>query len=169
MEYTISEQQKQTVTGVRNQLWQQLQTMNPDDATAMTYAELQDLVQRLEQVVQPLDQIDSQRMEVLIDYYGGCADEHGFSSRWSMWEDPTGQLDRVWMSALHPYAEGTVIEYDATMGNGEIHCVEIAGPLWIDVWRACDQAIKMSGDDHHIFIEQLRATADGVLALITGS
>lgn len=167
MEYAINLEQKQTVTGVRNELWRKLQTMNPA-TMAITYVELEDLVERLEKVVQPMDEIDNHNMEVLLDYYGGCADEHGFSSVWSMWEDPTGQLDRVWMFSDHPYSEGSVIEYDATMGDGKIYKVAIEGNHWIDVWKACEKLIELSTDSHHRYIEDLRER-DGVLVLITGS
>lgn len=168
MEYVINKEQKQTLTGVRNDLWLKLQTMNPANM-AITYRELEDLVERLEKVVQPLDETENHNMQVLIDYYRGCADEHGFYSVWSMWEDPTGQLDRVWMIANHPYAEGTVIEYDASMGDGETHQVAIEGPTWLDVWKACEKLIELSTDTHHRFIENLREREDGVLVLVTGS
>lgn len=167
MEYTINREQKQALTGVRNELWRKLQTMNPA-TMAITYRELEDLVERLEKVVQPMDEIDNHNMEVLIDYYGGCAREHGFSSAWSMWEDPEGQQDRVWMISDHPYGEDTVIEYDASMGNGKTYQVTIEGPLWIDVWKACEKLIELSTDSHHRYIEDLRER-DGVLVLITGS
>lgn len=168
MEYVINLEQKQTVTGVRNELWRKLQTMNPA-SMAITYKELEDLVERLEKVVQPLDETENHNMKVLIDYYRGCADEYGFQSVWSMWEDPTGKQDRVWMHQEHPYGEGAVIEYDATMGNGKTYKVVVDGPRWIDVWKACELLIELSTDTHHRFIENLREREDGVLTLVTGS
>ena len=168
MEYVINKEQKQTVTGVRNELWRKLQTMNPTDAMAMTYADLEDLVERLEKVVQPMDEAENRRMDELIDYYRGYADEYGFFSVWSMWEDPAGKDNRVWMSSLHPYSEGAVIEYDASMGNGETHQVAIQGDRWIAVWKACEKLIQLSTDSHHRYIENLRER-DGVLVLVTGS
>lgn len=169
MEYVINLEQKQTLTGVRNELWQKLQKMNPTDAMALTYADLEDLVERLEQVVQPLDEAENRRMDELIDYYRGYADEYGFQSVWSMWEDPTStHWSRVWMESPHPYGEDTVIEYDATMGNGKTYKVVVNGPLWIDVWKACELLIELSTDTHHRYIEDLRER-DGVLVLVTGS
>lgn len=168
MEYVISKEQKQTVTGIRNGFWQKLQKMLPGDVTVLTYADLEDLVERLERVVQPLDDLDNRRMEELIDYYCIFQDSRGFASTWSMWEDPTGKEARVWMCGPHPYAEGSVIEYDASMGNGQPHRVNIEGNRWIDVWVACEKLIVMSGDDHHLFIEGFREK-DGVLILRTGS
>ena len=26
-------------------------------------------------------------------------------------------------------------------------------PTWLDLWLGCDQIVKMTGDDHHVFIE----------------
>lgn len=168
MEYVINKEQKQTVTGVRNELWQKLQKMNPTDAMALTYADLEDLVERLETVVQPMDEIDNQRMEVLIDYYHAYADEYGFQSVWSMWEDPTGKENSVRMYLCHPYAKDAVIEYDATMGDGKTYQVTIEGTLWHHVWKACEKLIELSTDSHHRYIENLRER-DGVLVLVTGS
>lgn len=171
MEYVINTEQKRTLTGVRNKLWRKLQRMNPTDAMAMTYADLEDLVERLEQVVQPLDDAENKRINDLIDYYRVYQDSHSFSSTWSMWEDPTGKENRVWMDSDHPYAEGAVIEYDASMGDGKIYKVTIEGTQWIDVWKACDKLIQLSTDRHHRCIEALRERdgEDGVLVLWTGS
>lgn len=45
----------------------------------------------------------------------------------------------------------------------------ILGPTWKDLYRAADASIRMSGDNHHVFIEAFTMTADGGLELSTGS
>ena len=47
--------------------------------------------------------------------------------------------------------------------------VEVIGDTWLDLWEAADKAIRYSGDDHHIFIEDLKHIGDGVYELSTGS
>lgn len=171
MEYVINTEQKQTVTGVRNYLWQKLQKMNPA-TMAITYVELEELVQQLETVVEPLDEKDNEQMGKLIDYYRIYEDAREFESTWSMWKDPTGKEERVWMEKDHPYAEGCVIEYSPMFGK--TIKVAIEGSMWIDVWNACDKLIRMSGsDNHHTFIEDLNHVEFGKhdkrLVLQTGS
>lgn len=59
--------------------------------------------------------------------------------------------------------------YDAPWGNPA--AVDIPGETWMALWQAADQAIKHSGDSHHIYIEgfEPHPTKPRTLILITGS
>jgi hypothetical protein len=67
----------------------------------------------------------------------------------------------------HPFAASEMI-YRAHWGAKSV-VVPIAGTTWLDLWRAADCAIKLSGDSHHIFIEDFQINLQGQLELSTGS
>lgn len=89
-------------------------------------------------------------------YYDRLAEENKFSTIWSIHEIPD-------MLAPHPY-EGTLrLVY---LGQSML----VAGSRWLDLWAAADQLIKLSGDEHHIFIEAFKLSTNGQeLYLSTGS
>jgi hypothetical protein len=74
------------------------------------------------------------------------------------------------LRTAHPWPEHTILTYQGMSEVGEVK-VRIEGPLWTDLWKAADQAIKLSGDGHHIFIEDFTQskTRDFELCLSTGS
>ena len=78
---------------------------------------------------------------------------------WSMWEV------RDFTEVLFPGA--TFVDYN--MNWGEPISVQIPeNATWLDLWRAADQAIIKSGDDHHIFVEKFIKSGSH-LNLVTGS
>lgn len=106
-------------------------------------------------------------------------DEAAFQSSESHFEEverELGGMKSIWsmheikdLRAPHPYPEHTIVSYQG-WGEGEVK-VSIDGPLWSDLWKAADQAIKLSGDGHHIYIEDFTQskTRDFELCLSTGS
>lgn len=85
----------------------------------------------------------------------------GMKSIWSMYEIKD-------LRARHPWADGTIVTYQG-WGDVEVK-VRIDGPLWTDVWRAADKAIRQSGDNHHIFIEGFTQSQNPAeIVLSTGS
>lgn len=84
------------------------------------------------------------------------------NSTWSMREVPD-------LQAPHNFEGACVVSYREHWGKVPIR-VEITGPLWVDLWRAANEAMKRSGDDHHFFIEAFSETSEpGVIELHTGS
>lgn len=72
------------------------------------------------------------------------------------------------LMAAHPYLGARFVCYTSHWGKNHPQ-VPIEGDRWLDLWRAADQCIRASGDDHHIFIETFEERGDGVLFLHTGS
>jgi hypothetical protein len=83
------------------------------------------------------------------------------SSIWSLMEVTDLTQPHVWPSATH-------VIYDRHWGTPVT--VEIQGKSWADLWKAADQAILLSGDRHHVYVEHFQPTdRNGYLALTTGS
>lgn len=80
-------------------------------------------------------------------------------STWSMYEVAD-------MTAV-PYPDAVVLHYDGGWGKA-VTLQLVKGSDWIALWRTADQAIRLSGDTHHTFIESL-TLVDGVVVLSTGS
>jgi hypothetical protein len=102
---------------------------------------------------------DSSSFDRKMDYYNEFKRDNGLQAIWSIFEiEEGGFFD------LHPWQGAEVLVYH---GN----TVKIQGPTWADLYRAADQAIEESGDDHHCFIEGFGryATDNSILELTTGS
>jgi hypothetical protein len=102
---------------------------------------------------------DGSVFERKMDYYSRFQQENGLKAIWSVYE-----LEEHGFLYNHPWEGARVLVY------GRI-TVKIQGPTWADLYRAADQAIEESGDDHHIFIEGFGkyATDNSMLELTTGS
>lgn len=112
-------------------------------------------------------QRDDEIVNNQIDYFSSVAELKGFDSVWSLMEVKCMYFD-------HPYTGANVLQYNNYLSShqrwqpGTIE-VTIKGPLWIHLWEAADQAIRESGDNHHIYIEGFSWLSEGVLGLSTGS
>lgn len=171
MEYTITQNEKATLHRVRNDLESMTERWDVRDTTQAF--ELSELIGKLNTVVDPMIEEDSKRMNDMIDYYRNCQEIYNLKTVWSMWKDPSSPENTVRMSDPHPYyphpySQKCEVEYGSSMGDDKTYTVAIDGDSWSDVWKACDKLIEMSGDDHHVFIENLREQ-DGKLILQTGS
>jgi hypothetical protein len=84
---------------------------------------------------------------------------HDLQSVWSLYEVAD-------LYAMHPHAGATKIKY----GDQYTH-IDTPRTEWIDLYIAANDAIKASGDQHHIFIEAFTPIAGepGVLRLTCGS
>ena len=62
------------------------------------------------------------------------------------------------------------IVYSVDWGDvGEVSKT-ITNPTWIDIWVACDELIRLSGDHHHVFIEDILYNEESdTWSLLTGS
>jgi hypothetical protein len=86
-----------------------------------------------------------------------------FTSIWSMYE-----VDDFY--AKHPFTDAKSVTYIDHWGDNPV-AAAIPGDRWIDLWRAANECISLSGDDHHIFIERFRTAENNnaTLVLQTGS
>ena len=114
----------------------------------------QDIRHALKNAYEQYDTAQSLKRE----YYFGIRDRHGFLSIWD--------LDTVDLYDEHHFRGCTHVEYYG-------HLMPILGERWIDLWRAAENCIKESKDEHHIFIEGFytdsRNVFSNVLRLSTGS
>ena len=102
---------------------------------------------------------DGSAFERKMDYYNEFKRENGLKAIWSVYE-----LEEHGFLFNHPWEGASVLVYGR-------NTVKIQGPTWADLYRAADQAIEESGDDHHVFIEGFckYATDNSMLELTTGS
>lgn len=70
----------------------------------------------------------------------------------------------------HPYTKAKTLAYKDHWGEKEAS-VEIKGRTWGDLYKAADQCIQASEDEHHVFIEAFRQSSINpeILFLVTGS
>jgi hypothetical protein len=87
----------------------------------------------------------------------------GVSAFWSMYE--VEDLEQP-----HAFEGATTLIYREHWGEKEIK-IDLKGNTWAALYVAADAAIKASGDEHHVFIENFTPVSNqpGVLVLETGS
>jgi hypothetical protein len=93
------------------------------------------------------------------DYYYMFQQDNGLKAIWSIFSLPEHGFLRD-----HPWQGAKVLVYKGATA-------QILGQTWGDLYRAADQVIERSGDQHHIFIEAFGkyATDNSMLTLTTGS
>jgi len=99
---------------------------------------------------------DSAEFDSKMDYYGRFQRENGLRSIWSIYELPIHGFLRD-----HPYPSDSFVVYHG-------HHVPVMGCTWGDVYRAADRCIRLSDDQHHIFVEGFELVGNE-LRLTTGS
>ena len=164
MAYNITWESYNQINNGRIELRQAIQKLkdvvHPDLLDQLVTAE-----QQMHQGLRPVfDEIEAeaQRWEEHVDFveklYGPFP-----NSYWSMREVPD-------LLEHHPFEGAWVVRYSESWSH-EVHNVPIQGNKWVDLWIAANEAMRLSGDDHHIFIESLYPLDDapGVLELVTGS
>jgi hypothetical protein len=105
---------------------------------------------------------DDAAYERKIAHYQDVADKLGLEAAWSMHE-----VDDL--NAQHSFKGAKFILYKDHRGDGPVR-VKIDGDTWASLYAAAGLAIKASGDNHHIFIEDFRLAENGEdLILSTGS
>ena len=96
------------------------------------------------------------------NHYDTVRNELGLTSVWSIYEVEN-------LSERHPFEGATKVHYKDHWGKPVTK--EIIGSTWTALYVAGDAAIRDSGDNHHIFIEQFlpSKTNPDVLVMSTGS
>ena len=140
-----------------------------------SYIDLNHLAQKLNNVVHPdiikeLEKIKKNISSVIKDEqdkeeanfdkaYKHCSkiqDENKFSSVWSIYENT---------------------DFEAKFSKKKVQSITYEGVettpnkvlTWLEMWKEADKLIKLSGDDHHIFIENFNEVKPGHYELSTGS
>ena len=111
--------------------------------------EMREVLNGIRLSLAPAYKQDSEQFDRQFDLYRHVQETHGFASIWSMYHVQD-------FDAAHPYASDVSIKYRDHWGRNEDRHYPVMGSTWLVVWRAADQAIQESGDDHHAFIEGFR-------------
>lgn len=122
-------------------------------------SELVQAIAEIDVVLSPAYAADETMSNVRAAHYEAIGTEIDAMSVWTI--DTVEDLN-----AEHTFGDIKLVTYRGT-GRG-VH-TNVLGPTWKDLFRAADDAIRLSGDHHHIFIEGFNLTKPGVLMLHTGS
>lgn len=105
---------------------------------------------------------DSKAFETKSELFDRTRTNLGLTSIWSIYE-----VD--FFVADHTFGQGkTRLVYKDHWGKEPV-VVEIHGNTWASLWIAADKAIRASGDEHHVYIEQFTSSDADTLVLSTGS
>lgn len=94
------------------------------------------------------------------DHYRSVKRELGLSAIWSMTEVEN-------LSERHPFEGVTTVTYKDHWGDQPV-VTQINGGTWAALYVAANAAIRDSGDEHHVFIENFKQVGD-TLVMSTGS
>jgi len=120
--------------------------------------QLRDAIADIDKVLRAAYELDDQLHEERSKHYDVISDEISAMSIWSMHEIED-------LNTPHPFPKATYVIHPEDDDRAEIK-----GPNWKDLYQAADQAIRLSGDNHHIFIEGFEPIEGGQsLRLILGS
>lgn len=98
-----------------------------------------------------------------VERLAAIRDEEELWTTWSFVDVPAEALNEE-----HPYKAGAVV-FEANWAHQEDLQVPIAGPTWMDLWRAADFAIRSANEGHYPFIERFEPLGDGRLRVHCGS
>lgn len=106
---------------------------------------------------------DSKAFSTKSDHYNQVKKELGLDTIWSIYE-----VDNL--SDRHPFEGATQVVYKNHWGKGDI-VVPVNGSTWAALYVAGNAAIRDSGDNHHVFIEQFKQSSINpeILFMTTGS
>jgi len=95
------------------------------------------------------------------NYFANLRDEHKFVSIWSLYkvQNINDEVNFEGCQSMS-YVNHWGMPVEVQLPSGKY--------TWFDLWKAADECIKISGDLHHIFVEEF-TSKDGKLELITGS
>jgi hypothetical protein len=114
----------------------------------------------LKDAYSPLSEEKDKEWDRRNSYYDDIKQANKFKSVWSIYEVVSFQASSGFGNGILKYDNVKVsMREDTNLG-----CI-----TWMDMWKFAEQAIRESGDDHHMFIERFYDRGDGVIELITGS
>jgi hypothetical protein len=128
--------------------------------------QVQRLARGVEEIVRGLQ--DAYRQETdsfktKSTHYETVQSKLGARAVWSIYEVQD-------LSLPHPYPEARAVVYKDHWGDRPVQAL-IEGTTYADLYKAADLAIKRSGDQHHVFIEDLKPSKEDPTKLVlhTGS
>jgi hypothetical protein len=142
MSYTISNEDFKNIHNSKCEVYSVIQSLDGVIAEQL----LEKLNRAYHQLNAGLDSVYQQEAAEYAakeEHYEAISSANKFTAIWSMHE--VGALD-----AKHPFKNATTVLYRDHWGDRPVRA-GILGDTWVDLWRAADQCIKLSGDDHHVF------------------
>ena len=137
-------------------------TLTPEEFSkihnALCFARAENVEETVSTIRDALSRVYEEESRIFnskMDHFTEVQQSEGFVSVWS-------DYDVVDMCSAHPYPADAVVVYDT-------YEIPVKGAAWFDVYRAADEAIRKSGDRHHIFIEKFDVKNRNELHLWTGS
>ena len=103
---------------------------------------------------------ESKAFSTKSDHFDQVKNDLGLSAIWSIYEVEN-------LSERHPFEGVTTVTYKNHWGTNPV-VVPVNGSTWAALYVAGNAAIRDSGDDHHVFIEQFKKVGD-TLVMTTGS
>lgn len=117
-------------------------------------------VEAIREMLKPAYDADSAKFDELHAHYREEGDGFDAQTTWSVYEVEN-------LRAKHDYPGVKTITHSSHWGE-TTPVVDIQGDTWADLYIAADQAIRLSGDLHHSFIEGFVREGE-TLKLLTGS
>lgn len=105
---------------------------------------------------------DNDTFDAKLEHYRTVAEEMKLNSVWSIFSVKN-------LNAQHSFTGASKIHYKDSWGKPVTK--DIVGSTWLSLFVAGNEAIKESGDKHHIYIEQFKPSKEDPSCLImqTGS
>lgn len=173
MSYTISKQDFDSLTNAYCELLTIKDKLNGlteilNSKLISNLAESYDAaVKKLSSSIESLQVQDEAAYDAKQEFYTDIAESNNLCSIWSIYEVDPKDFNTV------PYPDATVLEYTNNWGSDVRLEVAVPGHelTWLELYKLADRAIRLSGDQHHVFIESIEPKPEDptVLVLSTGS
>lgn len=95
------------------------------------------------------------------NYLDDIAKIHGIKT--AIYSSPEHDLEDV------AIVGDAIVEYDSWDSDANEFSVKVSNPTWLDLWKIADNAIRATGDLHHVFFEGIYKQKNGTYRLSMGS
>ena len=117
---------------------------------------VEEIVERIRKVaLKSAYEQDQAAFDRKFNHYHEIKEREGFATTWSLYEITD-------LNAKHNAPSDAFVVYQGQ------HCA-VYGDTWVDIYRAADNCIRNSGDQHHSFIEGFELKNGNELHMYTGS
>ena len=151
---------------IHNALWEldNIKSQLEDVLHKDLYIKLASVASEIRKGLSSAYEQDSQAFDCKSDHYERTRKELGLAAVWSVYE-----VDNL--SDPHPFKGVNRLLYKDHWGDIDAVVVPITGLTWAALYVAANAAIRDSGDEHHIYIENFKLSKDdaSTLVLSTGS
>ena len=126
------------------------------------FKEIEEIVERIRNVaLKSAYEQDQAAFDRKFNHYHEIKEKEGFVTKWSLYEIAD-------LNTEHGFPADSFVVYEDHWGEKTQHCA-VYGSTWVDIYRAADNCIRNSGDQHHCFIEGFKLKNGNELHMYTGS